>query len=260
MHVYIVYFLIAIGATTIGALTGMGGGVIIKPLCDIMGHYDPQTIGVLSCVTVFAMALVSLAKQIRQKANLEFTISLPLSIGSVAGGMFGQRILEWIAADALDSCITMIQNIVLAVIIGVVFWYMLHKEKIPKLHLKGLAASVLSGGGLGFISSFLGIGGGPINVALIIFLFSVSTKTATICSIFTILFAQVAKLGTIAAGGGFAGYDLSVMPVMIAGAVLGGFIGAKLNKELDEKSIERSFNAVQLLVLSMCVLNIVRNL
>ena len=245
MHVYIVYFLIAIGATTIGALTGMGGGVIIKPLCDIMGHYDPQTIGVLSCVTVFAMALVSLAKQIRQKANLEFTISLPLSIGSVAGGMFGQRILEWIAADALDSCITVIQNIVLAVIIGVVFWYMLHKEKIPKLHLKGLAASVLSGGGLGFISSFLGIGGGPINVALIIFLFSVS---------------EFAKLGTIADGGGVAGYDLSVLPVMIAGAVLGGFIGAKLNKELDEKSIERSFNAVQLLVLSMCVLNIVRNL
>lgn len=29
---YILYFLIAIGATTVGSLTGMGGGVIIKPL------------------------------------------------------------------------------------------------------------------------------------------------------------------------------------------------------------------------------------
>ena len=35
---YILYFLIAIGATTVGSLTGMGGGVIIKPLMDVMHH------------------------------------------------------------------------------------------------------------------------------------------------------------------------------------------------------------------------------
>ena len=51
----LLYFLIALGATTVGALTGMGGGVIIKPLCDVIGTYDAQTIGVLACITVFSM-------------------------------------------------------------------------------------------------------------------------------------------------------------------------------------------------------------
>lgn len=54
-----VYFLIALLATTAGAMTGMGGGVIIKPLLDLLGDYDAATIGVLSALTVFVMSLVS---------------------------------------------------------------------------------------------------------------------------------------------------------------------------------------------------------
>ena len=41
---YVLYFLIAIGATTVGSLTGMGGGVIIKPLMDVLHGFDVQTI------------------------------------------------------------------------------------------------------------------------------------------------------------------------------------------------------------------------
>ena len=58
----LVYFLIAICATTVGSLTGMGGGVIIKPLMDVLHGFDVQTIGVLSAITVFAMSVVSVGK------------------------------------------------------------------------------------------------------------------------------------------------------------------------------------------------------
>ena len=55
---YILYCLIAIGATTVGSLTGMGGGVIIKPLMDVMHHLDVETIGVLSSITVLSLSLI----------------------------------------------------------------------------------------------------------------------------------------------------------------------------------------------------------
>ncbi|MBQ8765208.1 MAG: sulfite exporter TauE/SafE family protein, partial [Clostridia bacterium] len=58
----IIYFLLALFATTIGSLTGMGGGVIIKPLMDVLGDFDVQTIGVISSITVFSMAIVSVIK------------------------------------------------------------------------------------------------------------------------------------------------------------------------------------------------------
>lgn len=60
---YVLYFLIAIGATTVGSLTGMGGGVIIKPLMDVLHGFDVQTIGVLSSLTVFSMSVVSIGKR-----------------------------------------------------------------------------------------------------------------------------------------------------------------------------------------------------
>ena len=74
------------------------------------------------------------------------------------------------------------------------------------------------------------------------------------------LFAQISKLTTVALTTGFGVFDLSIAPVMIVGAIAGGFIGASLNKKCSEAAVEKAFNAVQLLVLAISIFNIVRNL
>lgn len=254
------YFLIAIGATTVGSLTGMGGGVIIKPLMDVLHGFDVQTIGVLSSLTVFSMSVVSIGKQMLARTKIPFGTAIPLALGSVAGGLLGQWMLKLIVASAPKNLVTVVQNAVLSVLILAVFLYMRNKSHIKSMSLHGLAPSVLVGVFLGICSSFLGIGGGPINVALIIYLFSFDTKTATVCSLVTILFAQISKLTTVALTTGFGVFDLSIAPVMIVGAIAGGFIGASLNKKCSEAAVEKAFNAVQLLVLAISIFNIVRNL
>ena len=256
---YLLYFLIAIGATAVGSLTGMGGGVIIKPVLDVMGRFDPSTIGVLSSVTVFSMAVVSIGKQMLARTKIPFATALPLAVGSVAGGQLGQMMLTAIVAKADSARVTVVQNAVLAVLILAVFLYMKNKSKIPTHHWDRLVPALLVGVFLGICSSFLGIGGGPINVALIIYLFSFDTKTATVCSLVTILFAQVSKLASVALTTGFWVFDLGMLPAMVVGAIAGGFIGAWLNKKCSEKSVETAFNAVQLLVLAITLFNIVRN-
>lgn len=257
---YILYFIIAILSTTAGSMTGMGGGVIIKPVLDVLGHYNVETIGILSAVTVFSMSLVSVAKQLIRGTKIEFAIAIPLALGSVVGGYIGQTLLKAILAVAgADSVVTAVQNSILAVLILGVYIYMRNKNRIKSLGLSGVLPASLTGVFLGIISSFLGIGGGPINVALMIFLFSFDTKTATVCSLITILFAQISKLIGVALGSGFGGFTLTMLPPMIIGAIAGGFIGASLNKRLDEKTVEACFNGVQLLVLAIAIFNIVRN-
>lgn len=253
------YFLIAIGATTVGSLTGMGGGVIIKPLMDVLHGFDVQTIGVLSSLTVFSMSVVSIGKQMLARTKIPFGTAIPLALGSVAGGLLGQWMLKLIVASAPKNLVTVVQNAVLSVLILAVFLYMRNKSHIKSMSLHGLAPSVLVGVFLGICSSFLGIGGGPINVALIIYLFGYDTKSATVCSIVTILFSQISKLGSVALSTGFAVYDLSILPVMVVGAIAGGFIGASLSKKLQEQTVDRAFNAVQLLVLALAIVNIIRN-
>lgn len=256
----LLYFLIAIGATTAGALTGMGGGVIIKPVLDVLGSYDAAAIGVLSSITVFSMAVVSIGKQILARTPIPYKIAVPLAVGSVAGGQLGQRMLTALTAGLPNPQVTAVQNVALGLLILLVYWYMRHKQSIPSRHFDRPFPALLAGVFLGVCSSFLGIGGGPINVALIILLFSYDTKTAAVCSLITILFAQISKLCSVAMGTGFSAYDLSMAPAMVIGAVAGGSIGAALNKKLPVKTVERAFNGVQLLVLGICVFNIIRNI
>ena len=56
------YVVLALGATILGSLSGMGGGVIMKPVMDFMRDYDSATIGILSSITVFSMSFVSLLR------------------------------------------------------------------------------------------------------------------------------------------------------------------------------------------------------
>ncbi len=256
----IVYFLIAILATTAGALTGMGGGVIIKPVLDVLQGYDVSTIGVLSAVTVFAMAIASLGKQMAAKNPVPVKLAVPLACGAVVGGLVGQKMLDFVVGGMAGNTVTVIQNAILCFLILIVFIYMRVKEHLTSPALSGMVPGILVGVGLGIASSFLGIGGGPINVAVLIYVFALSTKTAALCSIFVILFSQASKLIAVAVGTGFAVYDLKMLPAMVIGGVAGGFIGSALSKKFSEKTVEFWFNVIQIVVLGLAVLNIVRNI
>ena len=141
---YVLYFLIAIGATTVGSLTGMGGGVIIKPLMDVLHGFDVQTIGVLSSLTVFSMSVVSIGKQMLARTKIPFGTAIPLALGSVMGGLAGEKLLQ-VIVDALraNSAVTVVQNVVLSLLILAVFLYMKNKSRIPSQELRGVVGSLL---------------------------------------------------------------------------------------------------------------------
>jgi len=83
-----VYFFIAFGATLIGSIAGMGGGVIIKPMMDLIGHYDILTISVISSMTVLSMAIVATIKQVKNGFKITDTIIF-ITAGAVIGGVLG---------------------------------------------------------------------------------------------------------------------------------------------------------------------------
>ena len=255
---YALYFLISLIATTLGAVSGMGGGVIIKPALDLIGQYDAAAIGVLSSITVLAMALVAVRRQAAAKANLRAKIAVPLALGAAGGGIAGERLFAAIAAQSANGRVVVMQNACLALLIVCIFVYMRLRGRVKSLELHGILPAALIGLLLGLLSSFLSIGGGPMNVALILFAFSFDLKTATLCSLTVILFSQAAKLAMVFIDGGFARYDLTMLPVMVASAVLGGLIGSALNKKMGERGVQGVFNGVQAVVLVCCGVNIVR--
>jgi len=256
----ILYFLIAIGATTIGAITGMGGGVFMKPILDILGDFSVSTISLLSAITVFFMALVSVYRQRNSPQKPEAAIAVPLAVGAVVGGNIGSVLLNQLIGGMSGAQVTLVQNVLLAGLVIFVMIYMVKKSSIPSPKLSGIVPSALVGLGLGVFASFLGIGGGPINVALIILLFDYPTKKATVCSLIVVLFSQAAKLVQVAVTVGFAGYNLQMAPVMVIGAIAGGTIGATIAKRIDENKADKLFQGAQVLILLICVVNIIKNI
>lgn len=157
---FFIYFITAICATTLGSLAGLGGGVIIKPILDALGDYNLSTVGVLSSITVFSMAFIATIKQFKSGFKINLSI-VTLAIGSILGGGIGKK--------AFDIFLTLFDNEsygkgIQAIILTILLVLVLQKNSLPKYKIINISVVFLVGLLLGGIASFLGIGGGPINV------------------------------------------------------------------------------------------------
>ena len=87
----IIFFLICFGASVVGAICGIGGGVIIKPLLDSFGVLDVSVINFLSGCTVLSMTMYSVIKsKVSKNSQFEPKTGLPLALGAAVGGLIGK--------------------------------------------------------------------------------------------------------------------------------------------------------------------------
>lgn len=253
--VEIIYSVVIFIATLIGASAGLGGGVIIKPVLDFIGMHDINTINFLSSSAVFIMSVCSIGQQIKNKVKFDYCIISLVAIGSIIGGYLGSVLFSFLLQIMQHNILKFIQSIILALLLIIVLINV--NVEHPNLHIKNKHIMILIGLILGLTSSFLGIGGGPVNVAVFIFFFSMDMKTATLYSIATILFSQASTLLTIATTSGFHQFDLTLLLYILPLAVLGGISGTKINHKASIKQITCIFNTVVSCLILLNILNAV---
>ena len=83
-------YLITFFACMVGTLSGMGGGIIIKPVLDAAGQMSVAAVTFLSGVTVIMMTVWTLGKTIqRRESVLDIRNTTRLAVSAAAGGLFG---------------------------------------------------------------------------------------------------------------------------------------------------------------------------
>ena len=158
-------FLICFLASIIGAICGVGGGVIIKPVVDAFGLLTISQASFLSGCTVLAMSAYSTTMMVvKKEKGLEIKTAVPLGIGAAIGGVVGKVVFKLISDGS--NTVAIIQSAVLMVLTIMIFIYTLFKSKIKTHNITNIFAFVFIGLILGIMSSFLGIGGGPINLVV----------------------------------------------------------------------------------------------
>jgi len=247
MSRYIIYFLVIILANTVGAISGMGGGVIIKPVFDSIGFHTLSAITFYSSVAVFTMSISSTFKQIKNGIKVRWFEAGFVSLGSIMGGILGNRLFVYLQGFYNSDKVQLIQIVLTIISLILVLIYTLSSKKM--LNLSGWLSYLMIGLFLGSFSTFLGIGGGPINVSLLIFCFGLTMKDATVYSIITIFFSQLAKLVEIGLSEGYQAYDLTFLWVIIPAAILGGYIGGVVSGKVSDKYVAKIFVGVVLLVI-----------
>lgn len=250
----ILYFIVIILANTIGAVSGMGGGVIIKPIFDFIGAHNVASISFYSAVAVFTMSIVSTSRQLTSGRKFNWQIVCWVSVGAVLGGILGNTVFEAFLRWFGDQDVVQLIQVVLTVI-TLIFALLYAKYDWRNFHFTHVVWYFSCGLLLGFLASLLGIGGGPINVSLLMLLFSLPIKEATVYSICTIFFSQLAKLVTIAFSSGFSRYDLTMLWFVIPAAIIGGLLGANLSNMLSPKKVTLIFQGVIILVLLINLYN-----
>lgn len=258
----VIFFGVSFLASIVGAICGIGGGVVIKPVLDMLGLETVTTISFLSGCTVLSMSCYSVIRSLSKgDSRVDVRIGTPLAIGAALGGLVGKQLFDFVKS-LFDNqgMVGVVQAGCLGVITLGTLVYTVNKNRISTHKIIAPAVCVVIGLFLGIMSSFLGIGGGPINLVVLYFFFSMDTKTAAANSLYIILFSQLASLLTTLLTRTVPVFRWPVLLVMVCGGIEGGAAGRMLNKKMDNRLVDRLFISLMGLIIVICVYNVWRGL
>lgn len=257
-YLYGLFLLISFGASIAGAICGIGGGVIIKPTLDAFGVLSVSAISFLSGCTVLAMTCYSVIKgKMSGESLVDMKTGTPLAIGAAIGGVVGKSMFQAVSSLFADKdMVGAVQAAcLLAITLGTLI-YTIKKDRIHTHHVTNPVICVLIGLVLGILSSFLGIGGGPINLVVLFFFFSMDTKAAAQNSLYIILFSQITGLLNSLVTGTVPEFSIWLLVLMVIGGILGGMSGRVINKKIDEMVVDKLFLFLMVVIIGINIYNI----
>ena len=253
-------FLIALLSSAAGAICGIGGGVVIKPVMDMFRIDSVAAISFLSGCTVLSMSCYTVGRaMLAGEGRVDVKTGTPLALGAALGGLAGKALFTAVKDLFQQSdMVGAVQSACLAAITLGTLAYTLCKARIHTHRLTAPAACCAVGLALGICSSFLGIGGGPINLVVLYYFFSMDTRTAAANSLYIILFSQLASLLATLIAGTIPDLQLMMLVWMIAGGIGGGIIGRACSRRMDDRAVEKLFMGLMGVIIAISLFNCFR--
>jgi uncharacterized membrane protein YfcA len=266
----ILLWLLGFGVGVFGTLVGAGGGFILTPVLLLLyPKSTPALITAISLVAVFFNAASGSAAYARQR-RIDYRSGLVFAACTLPGSVLGVFLADKVSRPGFD--------VLMGVPLSALAWWLLrgHPEQTgegtgagsPRLivardgnayhYRANVRLGALLSVGVGFASSFLGIGGGVVHVPLLVTVLGFPTHIATATSHFVLAFmALVATVTHVVAGTFHHDVGLRRAAALSVGVVLGAQLGARLSQRLSGRLIQRLLAAGLLLLGVRLVLSVV---
>jgi uncharacterized membrane protein YfcA len=219
-------------AGAVGALTGIGGGLIIIPVLTLLfGIPIHWAIGTSLCCVIATSsgAAASYVEHRLSNIRLGMTLELATTIGAVSGALLAAKLPREVLAILFAALLiyaggSMVRRSLPA------------EVRVPNAEaaytIRRLPLGLLGSGGAGVVSGLLGVGGGVIKVPIMYLVMGVPFKVATATSNFMI--------GVTAAASAFIYYSRGDVRLLItAPTAIGVYLGASLGTHVMRRAPSR---------------------
>ncbi|NBJ69238.1 MULTISPECIES: sulfite exporter TauE/SafE family protein [Clostridia] len=261
--VFVICVVIGIITALVGALMGLGGGIVLIPsllglhqFSEAFAWATPQAVVGISLVAMVFTALSSSIAYVKTK-RIDYKVGLWLISGSIPGSILGSWLNQFMDTEPF----LLYFGLVMIGVSGLFF----AKRKTTATRVKpqnnrvrtfdidgttyhykfSLWIAIVLSLSVGLLSGLFGIGGGSIMVPAMILIFGIPAHVATATSMFMILFISLIGAGThIVLGHLEWMYALFFIP----GAWIGGKLGAMINHCLSGKALEWILRIVLIII------------
>jgi uncharacterized membrane protein YfcA len=234
----------------VGTLVGAGGGFILTPVLLLLyPHSSAQTITAISIGVVFFNALSGSIAYRRQRRT-DYRSGMVFALATLPGAVIGALVVGVVRRSAFNL-------IKAGVLLTLGLWLLSIRRSNARAQpggahrlltdaagvtydydvrlARGAAISVV----VGFLSSFLGIGGGVIHVPLLVQALGFPVHVATATSHFVLVFMSGAATITHAIHGSYQlGSGLRRTLALSAGVIAGAQLGAHLSLRMSARTIQ----------------------
>lgn len=228
---HLLMLIFGLTASTVGSLIGAGGGMLLTPLLTAYGLPQHRAHGTSLCV-ITVTALISTIKYL-SASQVDVYAAVALTLTAVLTSPLGARQSARVDAPTLKKYFGIFLLFVSVLI--PLLPYMIHHLpvlSIPLVTQRILLAAV--GACTGFLAGLLGIGGGTVNVPVLVLFAGFSQKLAQGTSMAAMFVPSVRASFT---HFGLAQVAVSLLPGLALGAVMGGSIGTSLALYLPENAL-----------------------
>lgn len=258
MAMYLGLVVLGLAVGVFGTLIGAGGGFILAPVLLLLyPHESPDTITSISLAVTFANATSGTIAYGRM-GRVSYRYGLLFSAAAVPGAVLGALGTYFVSRQLFDAVFAVVL-LAVAVLVFVKAPAGHPGAATDPIHLdrRGVTIGIVISVGVGFLSSFLGIGGGVIHVPALAGILGFPIHAATATSHFILaITALVGTLVHVASGTFHHGVHRAL--VLAAGVIVGAQLGARLSQRVHGRVIVRAL-AVAMVVIAVRLLVMVFN-
>jgi len=227
-----------------GSVVGAGGGFILMPILLLLyPDMAPEEVTSISLTAVFLNAVSGSIAYARMN-RISYRSGIVFAIATVPGAIFGVTATTLVPRNLFELLFG-----IFMLAMSVFLFVRPSGKKNATQQPEDLQASsappcrcFLGGGAsviVGFLSSFLGIGGGIMHVPIMVYILEFPVHLATATSQFILMITSLAGVSTHLVGGTLLkGISYSI-PICL-GIVVGAQVGARLSRRMQGAWIVRS--------------------